>query len=252
VVAATAGRAGGRAGAAGDLSAMAMLTDPEFWARLFGICVLNLLLSGDNALVIALAVRALPRRERILGQIWGAGGAVVLRLLFVGVVSLLLRVPFVQFVGGALLVWIAVKLVHPEDVAGGDTKHGASLWEAIWIIIVADVTMSLDNVLAIAAAARGDFTLVMFGIGLSLPIVVWGAGLLARLMNRYTWIVWLGGGLLGYVSGEMILEDPLVKRTLGDAAPMLHRSVPIAIGLVVTATGWWQSRERPPHVPEEV
>ncbi len=229
-----------------------MLTDPEFWARLFGICVLNLLLSGDNALVIALAVRALPRRERILGQIWGAGGAVVLRLLFVGVVSLLLRVPFVQFVGGALLVWIAVKLVHPEDVAGGDTKHGASLWEAIWIIIVADVTMSLDNVLAIAAAARGDFTLVMFGIGLSLPIVVWGAGLLARLMNRYTWIVWLGGGLLGYVSGEMILEDPLVKRTLGDAAPMLHRSVPIAIGLVVTATGWWQSRERPPHVPEEV
>src|SRR2546426_763135 len=168
---------------------MAMLTDPEFWARLFGICVLNLLLSGDNALVIALAVRALPRRERILGQIWGAGGAVVLRLLFVGIVSLLLRVPFVQFVGGALLVWIAVKLVHPEDVAGGDTKHGASLWEAIWIIIVADVTMSLDNVLAIAAAARGDFTLVMFGIGLSLPIVVWGAGLLARLMNRYTWIV---------------------------------------------------------------
>src|SRR3989449_3863607 len=145
---------------------MAMLTDPEFWARLFGICVLNLLLSGDNALVIALAVRALSRRERILGQIWGAGGAVVLRLLFVGIVSLLLRVPFVQFVGGALLVWIAVKLVHPEDVAGGDTKHGASLWEAIWIIIVADVTMSLDNVLAIAAAARGDFTLVMFGIGL--------------------------------------------------------------------------------------
>src|SRR2546426_714928 len=138
---------------------MAMLTDPEFWARLFGICVLNLLLSGDNALVIALAVRALPRRERILGQIWGAGGAVVLRLLFVGIVSLLLRVPFVQFVGGALL---------------------------------------------------------------------------------------------GYVAGEMILEDPLVKRTLGDAAPMLHRSVPIAIGLVVTATGWWQSRERPPHVPEEV
>src|SRR3989442_1160420 len=203
-------------------------------------------------LVLALAVRALPRRERILGQIWGAGGAVVLRLLFVGVVSLLLRVPFVQFVGGALLVWIAVKLVHPEDVAGGDTKHGASLWEAIWIIIVADVTMSLDNVLAIAAAARGDVTLVMFGIGLSLPIVVWGAGLLARLMNRYTWIVWLGGGLLGYVAGEMILEDPLVKRTLGDAAPMLHPAVPIAIGLVVTATRLWPKPEPPPPLPPEV
>jgi len=216
---------------------MAIFGDPEFWARLFGIGVLNLLLSGDNALVIALAVRALPKRERILGQIWGAGGAVVLRLLFVG---------------GALLVWIAVKLVHPEDVVGGDAKHGASLWEAIWIIIVADVTMSLDNVLAIAAAARGDFTLVMFGIGLSLPIVVWGAGLLARLMNRYTWIVWLGGGLLGYVAGEMILEDPMVVRSLGDAASLLHRPVPIAIGLVVTAMGWWLSRERPPHVPEKV
>src|SRR5256886_4410518 len=222
----------------------------EFLFRLAGIGVLNLLLSGDNALVIALAVRALPKRQRVLGQIWGAFGAVVLRLLFVGLITVLLRIPLLQLVGGALLVWIAVKLVRPEEQVG-TTKHGSSLWEAIWIIIVADVTMSLDNVLAIAAAARGDFTLVMFGIGLSLPIVVWGAGLLARLMNRYTWIVWLGGGLLGYVAGEMILEDPLVKRTLGDAAPMLHRSVPIAIGLVVTATGWWQSRERPPHVPEE-
>jgi len=226
--------------------------ETEFLFRLAGIGVLNLLLSGDNALVIALAVRALPKRQRILGQIWGALGAVVLRLLFVGIITVLLRIPLLQLVGGMLLVWIAVKLVRPEDEVGGTTKHGTSLWEAIWIIVVADVTMSLDNVLAIAAAARGDFTLVMFGIGLSLPIVVWGAGLLARLMNRYTWIVWLGGGLLGYVAGEMILEDPLVKRTLGDAAPMLHRSVPIAIGLVVTATGWWQSRERPPHVPEEV
>src|SRR5437899_10442074 len=232
---------------------MAMLTDPEFWARLFGICVLNLLLSGDNALVIALAVRALPRRERILGQIWGAGGAVVLRLLFVGIVSLLLRVPFVQFVGGALLVWIAVKLVHPEDVAGGDTKHGASLWEAIWIIIVADVTMSLDNVLAIAAAARGDFTLVMFGIGLSLPIVVWGAGLLARLMNRYTWIVWLGGGLLGYVAGEMLIEDPVLRRWFGDTASVLRYAAPIGIGVAVTALGWWLGRgRRHAHVPENL
>src|SRR5213080_1524298 len=231
---------------------MTVIADPEFWLRLFSIGVLNLLLSGDNALVIALAVRALPARKRIVGQLWGAIGAVVLRLVFVAIVSVLLRVPLLQLLGGLLLLWIAVRLVRADPAGAGDVRHGASLWEAIWIIIVADVTMSLDNVLAIAAAARGDFTLVMFGIGLSLPIVVWGAGLLARLMNRYTWIVWLGGGLLGYVAGEMILEDPLVKRTLGDAAPMLHRSVPIAIGLVVTATGWWQSRERPPHVPEEV
>src|SRR6058998_235893 len=231
---------------------MTVIADPEFWLRLFSIGVLNLLLSGDNALVIALAVRALPPRKRIVGQLWGAIGAVVLRLVFVAIVSVLLRVPLLQLLGGLLLLWIAVRLVRADPAGAGDVRHGASLWEAIWIIIVADVTMSLDNVLAIAAAARGDFTLVMFGIGLSLPIVVWGAWLLARLMNRYTWIVWLGGGLLGYVAGEMILEDPMVVRSLGDAASLLHRPVPIAIGLVVTAMGWWLSRERPPHVPEKV
>ena len=151
---------------------MDALTTPEFWLRLLSIGVLNLLLSGDNALVIALAVRTLPRRQRIAGQLWGALGAVVLRLLFVGIVSALLRIPFLQCVGGAVLIWIALKLVRPTPEGEGDVRHGASLLEAIWIIIVADITMSLDNVLAIAAAAHGDFTLVMFGIGLSLPIVV--------------------------------------------------------------------------------
>jgi YjbE family integral membrane protein len=231
---------------------MELLTTPEFWVRLLGISVLNLLLSGDNALVIALAVRTLPKRQRIAGQIWGAGGAVILRLVFVGIVSLLLRVPFLQLVGGLLLVWISVKLVRPETGGESNVRHGSSLWEAIWIIIVADVTMSLDNVLAIAAAAHGDIVLVMFGIGLSLPIVVWGAGLLARLMNRYVWIVWLGGGLLGYVAGEMILEDRVVVRALGDTAPFMHRAVPIAVGGLVTAVGWWMAQGKRAKVPENV
>ena len=165
---------------------MAVLADPEFWMRLLGIGVLNLLLSGDNALVIALAVRALPKHKRVLGQVWGAVGAVLLRLIFVGIVSVLLRIPFLQLVGGLLLVWIAVRLVRPEAGGNSEVRRGSSLWEAIWIIIVADVTMSLDNVLAIAATAHGDLLLVMFGIGLSLPIVIWGAGLLALLMKRYT------------------------------------------------------------------
>jgi YjbE family integral membrane protein len=220
---------------------MEWLATPEFWLRLLSISVLNLLLSGDNALVIALAVRMLPRRQRIAGQIWGAGGAVVLRLLFVGVVSLLLRIPFLQLAGGAILVWIAIKLVRPQAEAEGDVRHGTSLLEAIWIIIVADVTMSLDNVLAVAAAAHGDFVLVVIGIGLSLPIVVWGAGLLARLMNRYVWVVWLGGGVLGYVAGEMMVEDPLVVQSLGEAAALLHRPLPIAIGAAVTGLGWWMA-----------
>jgi len=232
---------------------MALLADAEFWIRLLGISVLNLLLSGDNALVIALAVRTLPRRKRMLGQVWGAVGAVALRLIFVAIISVLLRVPFLQFVGGLLLVWIAVKLVRPETGGESDVRHGASLWEAVWIILVADVTMSLDNVLAIAAAAHGDLLLVMFGLGLSLPIVVWGAGILARLMNRYTWIVWLGGGLLGYVAGEMMMEDPVIQRWLGDAAALLHHLAPITIALVITAIGWWLGRgHRHAPVPEQL
>ncbi|HEY3066903.1 MAG TPA: TerC family protein [Methylomirabilota bacterium] len=232
---------------------MALLTSPEFWLRLGSIAVLNLLLSGDNALVIALAVRALPRRQRIAGQVWGALGAVALRLVFVGIVTVLLTVPLLQFVGGLLLVWISVKLVRPEGAADEGGRHGASLWEAIWIIVVADVTMSLDNVLAIAAAAHGDFMLVMFGIGLSLPIVVWGAGLLARLMNRHTWVVWVGGGFLAYVAGEMMLEDPMIVRWLGDTAAALHRPLPVVLGAVVTMLGWWLARTaRRSPVPENV
>jgi len=150
-------------------------------------------------------------------------------------------------------VWIAVRLVRPETGGDNQVRRGASLWEAIWIIIVADVTMSLDNVLAIAATAHGDFLLVMFGIGLSLPIVIWGAGLLAILMNRFTWIVWLGGGLLGYVAGEMLIGDPVVQRWLADGATVLRYVVPITIGVVVTALGWWLGRgHRHAHVSENL
>jgi YjbE family integral membrane protein len=237
------------------------LTTAAFWLGLLQIGYLNLLLSGDNALVIALAVRALPRRERVLGQVWGAAGAVLLRLLFLGVVIYLLEVPFLKLVGGVLLVWIAVKLVQSETGVESELKRGASMWEAIWIIIVADVTMSLDNVLAVAATARGDFTLIICGIGLSLPIVVWGAGWLARLMNRYAWIVWLGGGILGKVAGQMILEDRLASRWQlargveydlpGGITVNLH-PLPLALGAVIMALGWWRGRRRHAEMPENV
>ena len=238
-----------------------ILTNAAFWLALLQIGYLNLLLSGDNALVIALAVRALPRHKRVLGQIWGAAGAVVLRLLFLGVVMYLLEVPFLKMVGGLLLVWIAYKLVQSESGVESEVKHGASLWEAIWIIIVADVTMSLDNVLAVAAAARGDFVLIVFGIALSLPIVVWGAGWLARLMNRYAWIVWLGGGILGKVAGQMILEDRFVREWSwahgfeyglpGGIGVSLH-PLPLALAVVLTALGWWMSRQQHPRMSENV
>jgi YjbE family integral membrane protein len=221
---------------------LASLYSAEFWGRLLEIGFLNLLLSGDNAVVIALAVRALPRRERLLGQVWGTVGAVVLRLLFVGIVSALLRIPFLRLVGGVLLVWIAIKLVQPSEDGGGGTRHGTSFWEAVWIIIVADVTMSLDNVLAIAGAARGDMLLVGLGIASSLPVVVWGSGLLASLMNRHVWIIWLGGGILGYVAAEMILEDPALSTRLGPLVHALEYAAPLGLGAIVTALGWWLTR----------
>ena len=223
---------------------MAILFDPHFWARLLEISFLNLLLSGDNAVVIALAVRALPRRQRLLGQVWGTVGAVVLRLLFVGAVTILLRIPLLRLVGGLLLVWIAVKLVQPAGDEAGGVRHGASFWYAVWIILIADITMSLDNVLAIAAAARGDMVLVGVGIAMSIPIVVWGSGVLARLMNRYPWIIWLGGGILGYVAGEMILEDPLVSSRLGAVAHVLEYPAPLGLAVIVTVLGWWLARRQ--------
>jgi YjbE family integral membrane protein len=236
------------------------LTNVAFWLALLQIGYLNLLLSGDNALVIALAVRALPRHKRVLGQLWGAAGAVVLRLLFLGIVMYLLEVPFLKLVGGLLLVWIAFKLVQSESGAESEVRHGASLWEAIWIIIVADITMSLDNVLAVAAAARGDFVLIVFGIALSLPIVVWGAGWLARLMNRYAWIVWLGGGILGKVAGQMILEDRLLHDQAwahgfeydlpGPLGSVSLHPLPVGLAIVITVLGWRLSRRVHEQVPE--
>lgn len=215
---------------------------PEFWARLAEISFLNMLLSGDNAVVIALAVRALPGRQRLLGQVGGTVGAVILRLLFVGIVTALLQVPLLRLVGGLLLVWIAFKLIQPIGETSSGTRHGTSFWEAVWIIVVADVTMSLDNVLAVAGAAHGDMILVGFGIAMSVPIVVWGSGILARLMNRYPWIIWAGGGLLGYVAGDMMLEDPLVVNGLGATAHSLEYPVPVTLATVLTGVGWWLAR----------
>jgi YjbE family integral membrane protein len=221
-----------------------ILETPEFWGRLLEIGILNMLLSGDNAVVIALAVRALPRRQRLLGQIGGTLGAVVLRLLFVGVISMLLRVPLLRLVGGLLLIWIAYRLVRPVAEAEAGSRHAASFWESVWIIVVADITMSLDNVLAVAGAAHGDMLLVTLGIAMSVPIVVWGSGVLAGLMNRYPWIIWVGGGLLGYVAGDMLLEDPLVVDWLGAVGPTLEYPVPGALAVVLTGLGWWMARPK--------
>jgi len=217
---------------------MLFLMDPEFWARVFGIIVIDLTLAGDNALVIALAVRNLPKRQQLLGRIWGTLGAVALRLAFITIATYLLKITFLQLIGGLLLLWIAFRLVQHDTGGEGRMRQGASLRQAIWIIVAADAVMSLDNVLAVAAAAHGDLRLVVFGIALSLPIVVWGSGILATLMNRFTWIIWLGGGILGYVAGEMILKDHGLERLVDPTLPGLG-FVPPVLGLIIFALGWW-------------
>jgi YjbE family integral membrane protein len=221
---------------------------PDFLLGVGRIVMLDLLLAGDNALVIALAVRTLPRRQQFLGRIWGTAGAVGLRLAFITIVTYLLGIPLLQVVGGLLLLWIAFKLLRQSDAAGeegGHVRHGTTLVEAVWIIIVADVVMSLDNVIAVAGAAHGDLTLVVFGIGLSIPLVVWGSGVLARLMNRYPWIVWVGGGVLGEVAAKMCLDDTFVQARLGHA-PLWTVELPLRVGMLaaLTLAGWYLARRR--------
>ena len=221
---------------------MSLFLDPEFWARLASIVIIDLSLAGDNALVIALAVRSLPSREQWLGRVWGTAAAVGLRLLFIAVVGALLAIPLLRAVGGLLLLWIAIRLVRPGGDGAGHVRPGTSLRQAVWIIVVADVTMSLDNVLAVAAAAHGDLLLVSLGIALSLPIVVWGSGFLARLMTRQPWIIWIGGGILGYVAGEMITDDPLVRAWLGSHADTVDDFVSVLLAAALTLLGWWLAR----------
>jgi YjbE family integral membrane protein len=215
-----------------------------FWARLVSIVIIDLTLAGDNALVIALAVRNLPRRQQFYGRVWGTAGAVGLRLGFIFIATFLLKIPFLQVVGGLLLIWIAIKLVRQQggEAAEGHVRQGTTLMEAVWIIIVADAVMSLDNVLAVAAAAHGDMLLVIFGIGLSIPIVVWGSGLLARLMNRFAWIIWAGGGILGYFAVQMILHDKALASWIGPEPPVWRPVLAFAVAIAITALGWWFAR----------
>jgi YjbE family integral membrane protein len=222
---------------------MDFLIDPHFWTRWIRIVILDICLAGDNALVIALAVRTLPARQQFWGRVWGTAGAVTLRLGFIAAVSYLMQIPLLRLVGGLALVWIAFKLIRGEDEDGEKARHGATLKEAIWIIIVADVVMSLDNVLAISAAAQGDLVLVIFGLLLSIPLVVWGSGVLAGLMQRFRFIIWLGGGVLAYVAVEMMLHDDYVRGWLGTQwVEVLHRFLPLSAGAALTALGWFLAR----------
>jgi YjbE family integral membrane protein len=172
------------------------------------IILINIVLSGDNSVVIAMAVHSLPKDKRLKGVAIGTVAAVVLRILFTWFASHLLETPFLKLVGGFLILWIAIKLLIEDPGAGGHARKAATLWHAIWIILVADFTMSLDNVLAVAGVSHGNMMQLWLSLGLSIPLVIFASTLLSRLMDRYPIILILGAALLGKVGGEMIITDP--------------------------------------------
>ncbi len=184
------------------------IQDPQFWVALTKIIWINILLSGDNALVIALACRSLEARQRIWGMILGAGVAVLLRIIFTGIVATLMELPYLKLVGGLALVVIAAKLLVPENHDEDSVQAAQHLWAAIRIVAVADIIMSLDNVIAVAAAANGSIVLLILGLAISIPMIVAGAALIMALLDRIPALVWLGSALLGWIAGEVIATDP--------------------------------------------
>ncbi len=187
--------------------------NPAFWVAVVQIIWIDILLSGDNAVVIALACRKLPPRQRLYGIILGTLVAISLRVAFTGMVTTLMTVPYIKIVGGVLLFWIAVKLLTGEENERTDEIQASdSLWQAIKIVAIADVVMSLDNVIAVAAAAKGSFALLMFGLALSIPLIMSGAALVMAVLERFPVIIWAGAALLGWIAGEIIAGDPLFAR----------------------------------------
>lgn len=193
-----------------------------FLLSLLQVVWIDILLSGDNAVVIAMACRSLPAHQRKLGIFLGAGVAVGLRILFALIISYLLGVPYLRVAGGLLLFWIALKLIQGEDEGEGhEVKASESLWKAVRTIAIADAVMSLDNVVAIAAASRGHPELFIFGLLLSIPLIMAGASLITNLLTRFPIFVWAGAALLGYIAAEMIVTDPVVLGWLSNAYPQL-------------------------------
>ena len=206
--------------------------------------MVNILLSGDNAVVIALACRNLSRRQRRLGILWGVLGAIVLRIVLTFFAMSLLVNPYLKLIGGVLLVWIGVKLIAEEEDAEHKVKASDRLLAAIWTIIVADLVMSLDNVMGVAAAAKGSLPLLVFGLIVSIPIVVFGSQIIMRVIERFPVLVLAGGGLLGYIAGDMAIEDPAIAPWIAANLSEAPLYVPAAGFVLVVAAGLWLTRRR--------
>jgi YjbE family integral membrane protein len=215
----------------------------DFWIAVGQIIMIDILLGGDNAVVIALACRKLPPAQRTKGIIWGTAGAIVLRVILIFFALTLLAIPFLKIVGALLLVWIGVKLIAPDDEdAHGDIQASDKLWAAVKTVIIADLVMSVDNVIAIAGAAEGaggdhKMPLVVFGLLVSIPIIVWGSQLVIKLMDRFPMIITVGGMLLGWIAGTMAVTDPAVLPYLPTVAAQKAGMLPEVIGSIRYGAG---------------
>ncbi len=214
------------------------LADPFFWTALATIVGVNIVLSGDNAVVIALAARSLPARQQRLAIGWGAGAAVAMRIVLTGFAVALLALPWLKLIGAVLLLWIGVKLLVPGGNAG-DVRAGASLVAAIRTILVADLVMSLDNVIAVAAAADGDWLLLLIGLAISIPLVVFGATLLVKVMERFPIVIAIGAALIGFVAGEMAWEDHAIISVTGMHPQGFKYALATLCAAFVVVTGQW-------------
>jgi YjbE family integral membrane protein len=239
---------------------MEMLSNVDFWKALGAIIWVNLLLSGDNAVVIALAARSLPAKQQKLAVFWGSAAAIIMRVVLTIFAVALLQLPYLKLIGGVLLLWIGVKLLVPEE-GEEDIKAGSSMLEAVKTILIADLVMSLDNVIAVAAAAEqgpaaAKTVLLIAGLAISIPIVIFGSTLMLRLMERFPMIIALGGTLLGYIAGDIMVGDPAIKDWVTANASWLHdmRVSAIAGAVLVLGLGKWLAKraEAHQHTPREV
>jgi YjbE family integral membrane protein len=229
---------------------LAILADPATWVALFKIAVINIVLSGDNAVVIALACRSLAPRDQRRAFIVGTAGIVVLMTALTSCAALLMTLPYIQIVGCVLLLWIGVKLLLPED-EGGDVKESASFWGAVRTIIIADIVMSLDNVLGMAGAAQGHLGMLFLGLVITMPLILFGSAMLVKLMERFPSFVVIGAGLLGYVAGDMAVGDPAVKTYVENHAHFLDLLAPIIGAFFVVIAGKLLARRKNVHAHTE-
>jgi YjbE family integral membrane protein len=202
---------------------------------------INILLSGDNAVVIALAVRALPRKERFWGMVLGAGAAAVLLIVFTGIVATLMKLPYLKVAGGLALFWVAIKLVSPQAHDSENTPEAVEdLWRAVRVVVVANIVMSLDNVIAVAAAAKGNYLLLGLGLAVSIPVVIAGSALFLAIIERFPIVVWGGGALLGWIAGGLLPEDPIIAEHFSEAtAETLEVVCGVAGAIIVVLVGMY-------------